>query len=137
MRVKAGVIAGALAAGAIMTAGATARPEALKPYKASCINRSFTAFVLLVRPARCIMASSPSAPFARAANLAGLRWRSWRGPRAIATGYELGFHRPLAHIPATVILTRPAFVEELGIYVYKHFRVTTKYGTLSGTINAG
>jgi hypothetical protein len=124
-------------AAALVSAGTTAGAHTLKPYKASCINRSFTAFVLVVRPARCIMASSPSAPFARAANLAGLRWRTWRGTRAIATGYELSFHRPLAHIPATVVLTRPAFVEELGIYVCKHFRVTTRYGTLSGTINAG
>jgi hypothetical protein len=36
-----------------------------------------------------------------------------------------------------VVLTRPAFVEELGIYIYKHFRITTRYGTLSGTVKAG
>jgi hypothetical protein len=57
--------------------------------------------------------------------------------RAVASGYELGFHLPYSHIRARVVLTRPAFTEELGIYIYKHFRITTRYGTLSGTINAG
>jgi hypothetical protein len=55
----------------------------------------------------------------------------------VATGYELGFHLPYAHIRVAVVLTRPAFVEELGIYAYKHFRVTSRFGTVSGTINSG
>jgi hypothetical protein len=132
------IIIAAIAASAILSASTAAGgAQAIRPYKASCINRSFTGFVLLARPTKCIMAASPSAPFARAANLSGLRWRSWGRARAVASGYELGFHRPLAHIPATVVLTRPAFVEELNIYVYKHFRVTTKFGTLAGTIQAG
>ena len=127
----------AIVAGAIISVGTTAAAPLVRPHKASCINRSFTAFVLRVRPTRCIMASSPQAPFGKAANLSGLRWRSWRHLRAVATGYELGFHLPYAHIRARVVLTRPAFVEELGIYIYKHFRITTRYGTLSGTIQAG
>jgi hypothetical protein len=111
--------------------------QSIKPHKASCINRAFTAFVLKVRPAQCIMASSPQAPFARAANLTELRWKSWGGARAVASGYERGFHLPYAHVPAVAVLTRPSYVEELGIYVYKRFRVTSRYGTLSGTIQAG
>jgi hypothetical protein len=127
----------AVVAGAIISVSTTAAAPAARLHKASCINRSFTAFVLRVRPGKCIMASSPSAPFARAANLSGLRWRSWGGLRAVASGYELGFHLPYSHIRARVVLTRPTFVEELGIYIYKHFRITTRYGTLSGTVNAG
>jgi len=121
---------------AICVSAAGAR-ESIKPHKASCINRAFTAFVLKVRPVQCIMAASPQAPFGRAANLAQLRWKTWGGARAVASGYELGFHLPYAHIPAVVTLTQPTFVEELGIYVYKRFRVTSRYGTLSGTIQAG
>jgi hypothetical protein len=111
--------------------------QGIKPYKASCVNTSFSGFVLKVRPLKCIMASSPNSSFAQASNLTGLRWKSWGSSRAIASGYEQGFHLPLAHTPATVVLTQPAYVEELGIYVYKHFRVTTRYGMLSGTVNAG
>ena len=83
------------------------------------------------------MASSPRPSFAEAANLAGLRWKSWGGARAVATGYELGFHLPYAHIRVTVVLTRPAFIKKRGVYAYKHFRVTSRFGTLSGTIKAG
>jgi hypothetical protein len=118
----------------VATAGAG---QSIKPHKASCINRAFTAFVLKVRPVECIMAASPRAPFARAANLVQLRWKTWSGARAVASGYELGFHLPYARTPAVVTLTQPTCVEELGIYVYKHFRVTSRYGTLSGTIQAG
>ena len=110
---------------------------ARRPYKASCINQRFTAFVLVVRPARCIMAASPNAPFARAANLRSLRWTSWGRARTTARGYELGFHLPYSRIRATVILTRPSYVEELRIYVYKRFSVTTRFGTIAGTIQAG
>jgi hypothetical protein len=111
--------------------------QAIRPHKASCINRSFTGFVLKARPAACVMAASPNAPFARAANLSGIRWTSWGGLRAVGGGYELGFHLPYSHIRARIVLTRPAFVEELRIYVHKHFRVTSRYGTLSGTVQAG
>jgi hypothetical protein len=123
--------------GAAICLTAASAAQSVRPHKASCINRAFTGFVLRVRPASCIMASSPSAPYARAANLAGLRWKSWGGTRAVASGYELGFHLPYAHIPVVAVLTRPTFVEELNIYVYKRFRVTSRYGTLTGTINAG
>jgi hypothetical protein len=124
-------------ASAIISVSTTTAAPVVSPHKAACINRSFTGFVLRARPGKCVMASSPNAPFARAANLSELRWRSWRHLRAVASGYELGFHRPYSHIRATVVLTRPAFVEELGIYIYKHFRITTRYGTLSGTVKAG
>jgi hypothetical protein len=90
-----------------------------------------------MRPGKCIMASSPRASFGKAANLSGLRWSSWRHLRAVATGYDLGFHLPYSRIRVKVVLTRPAFVEELGIYIYKHFRITSRYGTLSGTVIAG
>jgi len=129
--------AAGIAACGILSASAAGATEAVRPYKASCIDNSFSRFVLRVRPTKCIMASSPSAPYGRAANLAALRWKSWGGSTAVASGFELGFHLPYAHIPAVVTLTRPAFVEELNIYIYKHFRVRTRYGTLSGSIQAG
>ena len=127
----------AIAITAAILVSAAGAEQSVKPHKASCVNKAFTAFVLKVRPVQCIMAASTQAPFARAANLASLRWKTWGGTRAVASGYELGFHLPYSHIPATVILDRPAFVEELNIYIYKHFRVTTRYGTLTGTIQAG
>ena len=127
----------ALVVGLFSPAGATGLGQAVQVHKASCINRSFTGFVLRVRPGKCVMAASPNAPFGRAANLSGLRWRSWGGRRAVGNGYELGFHLPYSHIRARVVLTRPSFVEELGSYIYKHFRITSRYGTLSGTIRAG
>jgi hypothetical protein len=46
-------------------------------------------------------------------------------------------HLPSTHIPVAVVLTQAAFVEELNVYVYKHFRITSRYGTHSGTIQAG
>jgi hypothetical protein len=55
------------------------------------------------------------------------------GSRAVGSGYEGGSHLPLSHIPVVVVLTLPTYVEELDIYVYKHFRATSRYGTLSGT----
>jgi hypothetical protein len=121
----------------ITFASASSGTQAAKPHKASCINQAFTAFVLRVRPAKCIMAPSPSASFSEAANLSGLRWSSWGSRRAVATGIERGFHLPLSRIRARVVLSRATYVEELDIYVYKHFRVTSRYGTLSGTIQAG
>jgi hypothetical protein len=127
----------AIAISAAICVSAAGAGRSIKPHKASCINKAFTAFVLKVRPLQCILAASPQAPFARGANLTGLRWKAWGGLRAVASGYELGFHLPYAHIPAVVVLDRPAFVEELNIYVYKHFRVTSRYGTLTGTIQAG
>lgn len=127
----------AVVAAASVSTSTTAAVHLVRPHKASCINRAFTAFVLVARPTKCIMASSPSAPFGRAANLSGIRWSSWGESSAVGSGYELGFHLPYSHIPARVVLTRPAFVEELGIYVYKHFRVSSRYGTLAGTIQAG
>jgi hypothetical protein len=122
---------------ATVSANTTAAVHLVRPHKASCINQRLTAFVLVVRPAKCIVASSPSASFSQAANLTAIRWSSWGGMRAVGRGYELGFHLPYSHIPVRVELTRPTFVEELGIYVYKHFRVTSRYGTLSGTVQAG
>jgi len=127
----------AIVAGAIIGVSTTTAAPMVRPHKAACINRSFTTFVLRVRPGKCIIAASPRAPFAKAANLSALRWRSWRHRRALATGYDLGFHLPYSHVRVTVLLTRPAFVEELGIYIYKHFRITSRYGTLSGTVDAG
>jgi hypothetical protein len=101
-----------------------------KTYKASCLDKG-----LSIRPKSCLMAPSPNAAFAEMANLASIRWSAW-GARAVGRGYELGMHLPYAHIPVTVVLTRPVYVEELGIYVYKHFRATSKYGTTSGMIQA-
>ena len=114
------------------TSGATAQSPMAKPYKAACMDKG-----LKVRPTSCLMAPSRDASFAEMANLAGLRWSSWGGSRAVGSGYELGMHLPFTHIPVQVVLTKPAFVEELGIHVYKHFRVTSRYGTLEGTIQAG
>ena len=127
----------AVVAIASISTGATEAVRLVRPHKASCINQAFTAFVLVVRPAKCIVAASPNVSFGQAANLRAIRWSSWGGSRAVGHGYELGFHLPYSHIPATVVLTRPSFVEELGIYVYKHFRVTSRYGSLSGTVQAG
>jgi hypothetical protein len=126
------------AAGNVLSRSGSFRvPAPVAPHKATCVRSRFSGFVLRVRPAKCIMASSPRPSFAEAANLTGLRWKSWGGARAVATGYERGFHLPYDHIRVTVVLTRPAFVEELGIYAYKHFRVTSRFGTHSGTISAG
>jgi hypothetical protein len=100
-------------------------------FKASCIYQA-----LSVRPKSCFMAASPNASNAETSNLAGLRWSTWGGSRAVGHGYERGMHLPFAHIPVTVVFTRPAYVEEIGVYVYKHFRVTSRYGTTSGTIQA-
>jgi hypothetical protein len=82
------------------------------------------------------MAASLNAPNARTANLAGIRWSSWGGTRAVGRGYDLGTHLPLVHDPVRIVLSLPSYVEELRIYVYKHFRVTSRHGTLSGTIQA-
>jgi hypothetical protein len=113
-------------------------PLPVAPHKAMCVSFGrLRGFVLRVRPAKCIMASSPIPSFAEAVNLTGLRWKSWGGARAVATGYSRGFHLPLAHIRVTVVLTRPVFIRKLGVYEYRQFRVTSRFGTLSRTINAG
>jgi hypothetical protein len=133
-----GRIALALVAAALLglsAVGAGAGAGAALPHYAACVNRTFTAFDWRIRPKACVMAKTSDPAFAEAANLVGLRWSAWGGAHARATGYERGFHLPYSHVPVRVELTLPVHpAGDRSVYVYKRFRVTSKYGTLSGII---
>jgi hypothetical protein len=127
----------ATGAAVAMPTGMSAATHATSPYLAACVNKTFTAFNWRIQPKTCVMAATSDPSFAFASNLAGLRWSAWGGARAVATGYERGFHLPLAHIPARVVLSQPVHpLGDLSVYVYKRFRVTTSHGSNSGTIRS-
>lgn len=79
-------------------------------------------------PARCNTLRLGQA-FARAANLARLRWRGWGRPVTRARGIERGFHRPLAHIPVRVKAYRRRRCP-FGDLIYTRLRATSHYGSL-------
>jgi hypothetical protein len=79
-------------------------------------------------PARCNTLGLGQA-FARAANLARLRWRGWGRPVTRARGIERGFHRPLAHIPVRVKAYRRRRCP-FGDLIYTRLRATSHYGSL-------
>jgi hypothetical protein len=80
-----------------------------------------------VRPTKCTILPG-QASFAEGSNLAGLVWRSWGGAVATGTGFELGFHLPLSHIPAALVAYRLMSCSD-GTRVYSRVRVTSSYGT--------
>src|SRR4051794_28258976 len=55
-------------------------------------------------PRRCLILDGS---FAESVNLADIRWRGWGGSTAKASGVELGFHVPYAHIPVRIKAWRP------------------------------
>jgi hypothetical protein len=80
-----------------------------------------------VHPRRCDTLGGHDS-FASGANLAGLRWFGWGRATATATGIELGYHLPFAHVPVHVSAYRRRRAD-CGDYVYTRLRVTSKFGT--------
>lgn len=91
-----------------------------------CNDSRSLAAATAAEPKRCTVLP-PTASFSEGVNLAGLTWVGWGEGSAIAHGFELGFHLPLAHIPVTVRADRRA-VTPCGV-VYERLRVTSRYGT--------
>ena len=90
-------------------------------------NDSTAKPVVRVAPGKC-MILPPRAAFAEGSNLSQLRWRTWGGTSAIGTGFERGFHLPLAHIPVAVVAYRVVKCES-GVRLYTRLRVSSIYGT--------
>jgi hypothetical protein len=83
--------------------------------------------VVRTAPRKCTVLP-PRASFAEGANLAGIRWRSWGGISATATGFELGFHLPLSHEPVAIVAYQVRRCPS-GVNVYTRLRVSSRYGT--------
>lgn len=80
-----------------------------------------------VKPTRC-NTLRPGQALANGSNLANLRWHSWGGSEATASGVELGNHRPLAHVPASVRAYRLTRCNEKEAR-YTRLRVHDRYAT--------
>ena len=90
-------------------------------------NDSTAKPVVRVKPQKCTILP-PRVAFAEGSNLSQLRWRTWGGTSAIGTGFERGFHLPLAHIPVAVVAYRVVKCES-GVRLYTRLRVSSIYGT--------
>lgn len=84
------------------------------------------------RPASCTMLR-PDAAFSEGARLSRLRWTSWGGKTARATGFTLGFRLPPNPVAVRVVADRPRR-DACGtdIVLYTRVKLFTKYG--KGTI---
>jgi hypothetical protein len=82
--------------------------------------------LLLSRPSACII-FGPGGSFAGGVNLDHLRWASWGGAVAVATGNERGFHLPLEHIEVSVTLSGARSCG--GRRLYTRAQVTSGNGT--------
>ncbi len=92
-----------------------------------CANSRATARVPRVKPSRCDTLG-PRQSFAQGSNLVNLHWTGWGRAEATATGTETGYHRPLAHLRATVRAYRLRQCSE-SEQRYTRLRVHDRYGT--------
>jgi hypothetical protein len=100
------VAAAVLVAASLITASASAsRQTHVICGHDSFGGRSLGTFRLTDRPRVCLIMPTYSS-FASNANLTGLRWRSWGGSTAVATGISLGMHLPYSHERVRVTLSR-------------------------------
>jgi hypothetical protein len=88
--------------------------------------RSPSGTQLRSRPAACTIFGRDGS-FAGGVNLARLRWVSWGGAIAVATGIEQGFHLPLEHVKVSVTLS--GLVSCGGKRLYTRAQVASEHGT--------
>jgi hypothetical protein len=121
---------------ALVTVGASAEASASSETGSARVgivcNDKFSKPVVRIKPTKCVLLP-PGASFSEGSSLVGLAWRSWGGTSAIGTGYEQGFHLPLAHIPAAVVAFQLVTCPD-GTRLYTRFRISTIYG--SGNVRA-
>jgi hypothetical protein len=123
----------AASAFAVVLALAAASLAAAAPYRIECNRTTGDNEEVVPRrvPSRCLTLDGS---FADSVNLANVRWRGWGGSTAKASGVELGFYLPYAHIPVRIKVWRPRR-DECGsnLMLYTRVRATSRYG--SGTVS--